>query len=516
MRYLLIIRLRVLEAHLSSAGFWNARLRRRDYSFAQCSRSPDNRILGDGIDNFAERRHRRLISPRTDDPRRLRGTLTEKETSLKCDRQIMTTSLEYAARALPRYFRLLRSQYWDRERLNRCVNFNLLETLQVAAKIPFYVASYRGVAPLEDFTRLPILKRRDIPDLNRAVRDCLKPGTRFSTDWSSGSTGLPAEFLFDVAHQVGRFAARARFLRENGWTPRRRTAWVFRFNFAADDSDDVRLARARLFAANNFFPRPEQYHDLYNWLRAIDPTFLYIFPSYLEEVLPDFENGPPLRNLRVIFTGAEVLDDSLRRRAEKVFGTKLLDIYGATEAFVAWQCSNENYHINAEHVLVEIVDTEGRSVAPGEMGRVLVTTLENRVMPLVRYEIGDYAIAGGDVCGCGRTLPLLGKIIGRGLSLFTLRDGRLTSPWTLVEPVKVQRQINQFQIVQKTTELFVIRYLAEFVLSDEVKARVSSAFCRILGYAVSVEFQKVSTIPRTATGKYMVALSEIGGMSPPC
>jgi phenylacetate-CoA ligase len=427
----------------------------------------------------------------------------------------MTTALEYTARVLPRYSRLLRSQYWDREKLKSYVRSQLSETLNAATKIPFYVARYGDVPKLENFTELPSLKRKDMPELSRAVRGCFKPGQRFSTDWSSGSTGFPAEFLFDVAHQVGRFAARARFLMEGGWSPLRRTAWVFRFNFDAEDSDDVQLARSRLFAAKNFFPRSEQYHDLYNWLHSIDPVFLYIFPSYLEEVLPAFESGAPLRNLRAIFTGAEVLEDSTRRRAKEVFGTKVLDIYGSTEAFIAWQCPNEHYHINAEHVLVEIVDTAGRPVAAGEMGRVLVTTLENRMMPLVRYEIGDYAIASEDVCQCGRTLPVIGKIVGRGLSLFALKDGRLISPWALVEAVKVQPQIQQFQVIQKATALFVVRYVGELVLSDEAKARVRSAFCQILGYLASVEFQKVSTVDRTAAGKYMVALREVGETSPP-
>jgi phenylacetate-coenzyme A ligase PaaK-like adenylate-forming protein len=386
----------------------------------------------------------------------------------------------------------------------------LQETLEVAAKIPFYAARYHRVPGVEEFAELPLLKRQEIPELNGAVRDWLEPGRRFSTDWSSGSTGFPVEFLFDIPHQAGRFAARARFLGATGWTPWRRTAWVFHFNFDAADSDDSRLARSRLFALNNLFPRHDEYHDLYNWLHNVDPTFLYIFPSYLEEILPAFESGVPLKNLRTIITGAEVLDDSTRQRAQQVFGTNLLDNYGSTEAFIAWQCPKERYHINAEHVLVEIVDTAGRRVPPGEMGRVLVTTLENRVMPLVRYEIGDYAVASEEVCECGRTLPLIRRVVGRGLSLFVLRDGRLISPWTLVGPVKHQRQIMQFQIVQKTVERFVIRYVAEGALPAEAKAVVRSAFCEILGYAVSVEFQEVSAISRTTAGKFMVALRETG------
>ena len=85
-----------------------------------------------------------------------------------------------------------------------------------------------------------------------------------------------------------------------------------------------------------------------------------------------------------------------------------------TEGFIAWQCPMGKYHINAEHMMVDIVDEADRKVHPGEMGRVVVTTLENHLMPLVRYEVGDYAIASTKACVCGRTLPTIDRVIGRG------------------------------------------------------------------------------------------------------
>ena len=69
--------------------------------------------------------------------------------------------------------------------------------------------------------------------------------------------------------------------------------------------------------------------------------------------------------------------------------------------------------MNAEHALIEIVDEQGRPTTPGQMGRVLATTLQNRLMPLVRYDMGDYALALNQRCECGRTLPLIGKVLGR-------------------------------------------------------------------------------------------------------
>ena len=84
-------------------------------------------------------------------------------------------------------------------------------------------------------------------------------------------------------------------------------------------------------------------------------------------------------------------------------------------------------------MMVEILDDAGHAVGPGEMGRTVVTTLENQLMPLVRYEIGDYMVASRSPCRCGRTLPTFERVIGRGLNLFRLANGRLLSPWAFVE-----------------------------------------------------------------------------------
>jgi phenylacetate-coenzyme A ligase PaaK-like adenylate-forming protein len=92
----------------------------------------------------------------------------------------------------------------------------------------------------------------------------------------------------------------------------------------------------------------------------------------------------------------------------------LTDLYAADEAgCIALQCpDHEHYHVQSESVLVEVLDVEGRACAPGAVGRVVVTTLQNFAMPLVRYDIGDVAEAG-DPCPCGRGLPVLRRIARR-------------------------------------------------------------------------------------------------------
>ncbi len=409
----------------------------------------------------------------------------------------------------PRYTRLLRSQYAGRTVREGETRNRLDETLRAAALIPFYRERLGAAASSPDLSRYPILMRSDIPALNRSVRERIGNGVAFFHDNSSGSTGMPVEFLFDAAHQSGRFAARIRYLRASGWSPLRRDAWIVAFTSRPDDSADSQLVHSRLRLRSTFLKlifRP--FEEQVDALLALNPATLYTMPSNLDGLLQAFERRAiRLGSLRCIFTGGEVLEDSIRERARRLLGVEIRDNYGSTEGFIAWQCPAGSYHINAEHVAVEIVDGNGISVAPGEMGKVLITTLENRLMPLIRYEIGDYAIASNAACRCGRTLPLMGKVIGRGINLFRLPGDRLVSPWPLVGPIKARPEIRQFQIVQETHHQYRVRYVSDRELDLSAQQQLRTAFGEILGIEAIVIFESTDAIARTAGGKFMTALS---------
>jgi phenylacetate-CoA ligase len=412
--------------------------------------------------------------------------------------------------AARRYRQLLRSQYWSAAEIRSYVASHLDQTLRVAAQIPFYAARFGGTPRSGDLRSLPVLQRREIDELNKSVLSRYPNGLRFSSDTSSGSTGMPAEFIFDASHQHGRLAARARYLRAHGWTPLKRNVWLIYAVFRTARSDDEQLMQSRVLMKTGFLsPAPDLEGQVARLVR-IDPVFLYTCPSYLEVLLHRLgESGGKLPSLRKIFSGAEVLEDSLRERTRELLGVEIAQNYGSTEAFMAWECPRGSLHVNAEHVFVEIVDQHGREAVPGEIGKVLVTTLENRLAPLVRYEIGDYAIAGDGRCRCGRNLPLISRVIGRGMNLFRLRDGRRVSPWHLATAVRQRPELKQFQIVQRSVEHYTVRFVSDSSLTTDGEEAIRAGFRKILGASVSVNFEKVNVIPRTFGGKYMTALSEL-------
>ncbi len=422
----------------------------------------------------------------------------------------MLTSLLAAG---PRFLQLCRSQYWSEEHLAAYRRSRLKEIFAAAAAIPFYAKHFGGHPGPDDLRYLPVVERADLVRLNQSVRELYAARTEFIGAESSGTTGHNIEVLFDDAHQRGRFAARGRYLVANGWRPWHRSAWLI--GLTAGPNPDFRLTQSRFLVGARFLSHIEEFSAQAEWLLKFDPHFIYTLPSNLEAVCSILEDREQrLTSLRKVFTGGEVLEDSIRERTRRVLGVEIADNYGSTELFPAWQCSFGAYHVNAEHALVEIVDERGQPVASGHMGRVLVTTLENRLMPLVRYDMGDYALSLDGRCRCGRTLPLIGRIVGRGINLFRDANGKLISPWKVLDAVKELPGLRQLQVVQRKVDDYIVRIVSEVPVAPEVEALARTHFIRVVGPA-SITFERVSDIARTKSGKFMSTLCELDAATRP-
>jgi phenylacetate-CoA ligase len=418
------------------------------------------------------------------------------------------------AEAAPRYAALLRSQYWRPEQLESYREQRLRSTLAAAAKIPFYAQRFGGAVSPADLSSLQVLERSDISSLSASVRSLHSRNTAFVGERSSGTSGVAVELLFDTSHQRGRNAARIRYLRANGWNPLRRSVWFVGARLLTMRNVDypgaTELIKGFASIGVKFLSTWMPFNEAVETLAQIQPVSIYAYPSGIDGILRVMEeSGRRLPSLRLAMCGGEVVEDSLRRRAREFFGVDLCDNYGSTEAFIAFQCPAGSYHINAEHVFLEIVDESGRAVAPGATGRVLVTTLENYLMPLVRYEIGDYAIGGRGACTCGRTLPLLGRVLGRQVNLLRKPDGSLVSGWHAVGMLRDAPEMKIFQLLQKSLTQVCVRYVANQPLSREREVMLTTKLQDQIGPQAIVTFERVDTLDRSSSGKFMVTMSEV-------
>ena len=141
------------------------------------------------------------------------------------------------------------------------------------------------------------------------------------------------------------------------------------------------------------------------------PSFLMSIIHQSREMGFDFKKD--FRVKKACFA-AEPLLPQLRQAFEKEYGIDTYQMYGATEVGdVAYECSQKNgWHI-CEETIVEIVDPiTGKNVAPGELGEIVVTRL-NEIFFLLRFGTGDLSRLTTEKCACGRTSYRLAGIAGR-------------------------------------------------------------------------------------------------------
>src|SRR5690606_4833157 len=135
-----------------------------------------------------------------------------------------------------------------------------------------------------------------------------------------------------------------------------------------------------------------------------------------------------------------------RKTIEKVFKTKLIDTYGGDAVVVSGQCKYGNYHIQNLGAIVEFVDDKYKKVADGKMGRILITDLHNKAMPLIRYEIGDLGIKKKGKCKCGSSFSMMEQLLGRDTDIIKLSNGinLLVHNFTFI--IEFYLPILQFQV----------------------------------------------------------------------
>jgi phenylacetate-CoA ligase len=241
--------------------------------------------------------------------------------------------------------------------------------------------------------------------------------------------------------------------------------------------------------------------DLAAFLARFDPHYLLTYPSValaLLEALGPTGKPPALEQLRLM---SEPVDPALRERLAAEWGVTVSDIYSANEVgYIALECEAGSLHLQAESLLVEILNTELHPCAPGETGRVVITDLHNLGTPLVRYDIGDYATVG-EPCRCGRTLPVLREVRGRVRNMALTPAGRPFWPVALGGIRRVAAVV-QAQFVQTALDAIELRVVLSQPLAagDELKLQESTR--KALGYPYRVTVVPLPAIPRGPTGKF--------------
>jgi phenylacetate-CoA ligase len=202
------------------------------------------------------------------------------------------------------------------------------------------------------------------------------------------------------------------------------------------------------------------------WLRRIRPHYLLTYPANLEAVLGHLGEHE-LQIAQVVAVGGAV-SQAARARCREVLRCGIAANYSSQEAgMMALECAHcGQLHVQAEHVVLEVLDDHGEPCAPGEAGRIVVTDLHNYQMPLIRYDIGDYAVVG-EPCSGGIGLPSLRAVLGRRRNMLVHADGRRHWPLTGFWKFRDVAPVLRYQLVQHDLRDLELRVAVDSSLGRE-------------------------------------------------
>ena len=222
------------------------------------------------------------------------------------------------------------------------------------------------------------------------------------------------------------------------------------------------------------------------------------------------QEGIEFENLKGVDTVSEVMTPEIRAAVREAWGLTVTDTYSSAETgYIALQCPEfEHYHIQSEVAYVEILDANGQPCEPGQIGRVVVTPLNNVATPLIRYEVGDFAEVGPP-CPCGRGLPVINQIFGRVRNMLRYPDGKQV--WPILSSGAFARieAIQQHQVIQKSLDQLEVRLVACRSLIADESGALRDTLLNKLEHPFDIVFTYHDTIERTKSGKFEDFKSEV-------
>jgi phenylacetate-CoA ligase len=257
----------------------------------------------------------------------------------------------------------------------------------------------------------------------------------------------------------------------------------------------------------------EEVKKAFHWVKGKkDPVLagyassLYVLAQFAEKM------GEQIRFKTAISWG-DKLFPHYRRQIERVFGTKVHETYGSAEGLMmGGQKDLDHMYLMNQNVYFELLDDDGNEVPEGEMGHVVVTSLNAFAMPLIRYRIGDLAkLLPKEQYPSKRSLdyPIIEKVIGRDTDLVRTPGGKMLVVHSFTGIFEHIPEISQFRITQEKLSGITIEFVAGQGYHEALLDRVRDRISENIKEPFEIVFIERNLIPPSASGKPQLVISKI-------
>ncbi|MHA2169713.1 MAG: hypothetical protein ACXAB7_07445 [Candidatus Kariarchaeaceae archaeon] len=325
-------------------------------------------------------------------------------------------------------------------------------------------------------------------------------------DRTSGSTGEPFEFYKDERSTPKRRSSYMLFNTWMGVGPHEKHLQI----------SSPKVPTKKKILSNKIF---RKYHisslrikrknirQIVSRINDLSPIYLegYSASLYNTAYLMEEQGLELVINPKAVIATSEDLIEPYRKKIQDVFKSPVYNRYGSREfsGAVAQECDLfEGSHVNSSYFHVDLVDDEGSPVGDGERGRIIITDLHNRVMPFIRYDLGDSAIKGPEKGECGRTFPIIKDIKGKSdFFLISKNDERI--PIETIQSYLFQKyapNVNNFQFLHNKKGDLILYIIPAKGFTDKILQEMHRYFdSTLVNFTTSIEL--VEEITHTKAGK---------------
>jgi phenylacetate-CoA ligase len=377
------------------------------------------------------------------------------------------------------------------------------------------------IRTIDDLPKLPLLTREEAADSFEDRMSLAEPLPRIHK-MTSGTTGRPLAFAYDVGSEYWRQATKLRGYGWAGYRPGDRSVH-FWGSIAAVQAPRL---KTKVKVALDHLVRREHYIDcadhseealssVIRQLRELRPKVIVCYAQAGAALARQIveTNSRDWEDIAVI-SAAERLFPADRDAMTEAFGPGIFDTYGSREVMlIAAECqAHQGLHVSMENLAVELIVCEGnieRPALPGELGQVVVTDLHNYGAPFIRYVNGDLAVAlPAERCVCGRALSRLQRVEGRETD--TLRDGEgrpVGGMFFIVLFSVLADRVRGFQVVQHKDRSIDVKLVPGRLFDDSLLEMVKRN-CEKAIPGVDLRMHVVPDIPAGPAGKSRVVVVE--------
>ncbi len=260
-------------------------------------------------------------------------------------------------------------------------------------------------------------------------------------------------------------------------------------------------------AENDTDIKEEVFEEYIRKIKKEKPDLLAAYPLYLKwfsEFIEENDLEPP--ELEKIDLVGGLSTENMREEIEKSFDAETFQNYGGCEwGRYGAECSHEKgwMHILEEHCYVEFIKPDGTNANDGELSNLIVTSLTNYGMPLIRVEHGDIGYYTDEKCSCGRTGRRM-KVKGRIQSVIMDRRGIPHMPGKIWDAIHNIDGIDHFQLEQLDREKISLKVVSEEGFN---RSRLKEKIKEIINGVESIRIREVDKIESEGSNKYMLVKS---------